>query len=191
MLTPDGHRNEHPLASTSKLKRKSPIKKTTSSTESHSSLSKFLMAFTKTHQGKSLEVDCEQETMRLLGPNGQELAHIETHHLVNHLMSLSNSDQSKEWEGTSRHQKTESKIKVLFRIPDGDWEKGKCRGMDSKGFFLEAERIFPVGTPIEIELFLEKDMEASLTCRGGVIWACPHSDQFSNSSGMGIHFTKN
>lgn len=141
---------------------------------------------TKTHVGKSLEVDCNRETITLLGPAGEPLGTVTWESVIEQLLS---QVPPKEPTETRSQARVSLSFQVRYRTPDGNTYEGLASGIGGGGLFIESHEPLPVGTKLFLEFSLPRTSAEWLEARGVVAWVCPKSDQYTFSSGMGISFT--
>lgn len=141
---------------------------------------------TKTHLGKSLEVDCNRETITLLGPGGEQLGTVTWESVIDQLLS---QVPPKEPQETRSQARVSLSFGVRYRTPDGASYEGLAGGIGGGGLFIESHDPLPVGTKLFLEFSLPGATSEWLDAKGVVAWVCPKSDQYTFSSGMGISFT--
>lgn len=141
---------------------------------------------TKTHVGKSLEVDCNRETITLLGPGGEPLGTVTWESVIDQLLSKVPPKEPKETRSQAR---VSLSFHVRYRAPDGQSYEGLASGIGGGGLFIESHEPLPVGTKLFLEFSLPGTSTEWLEAKGVVAWVCPKSDQYTFSSGMGISFT--
>lgn len=141
---------------------------------------------TKTHVGKSLEVDCNRETITLLGPGGEQLGTVTWESVIDQLLS---QDPPKEPKETRSQARVSLSFHVRYRTTDGKSYEGLASGIGGGGLFIESHEPLSVGTKLFLEFSLPGSGTEWLDAKGVVAWVCPKSDQYTFSSGMGISFT--
>lgn len=141
---------------------------------------------TKTHLGKSLEVDCNRETITLLGPSGEPLGTVTWESVIDQLLSHAPAKEPKETRSQAR---VSLSFHVRYRTTDGTSYEGLASGIGGGGLFIESHEPLPVGTKLFLEFSLPGNAAEWLEAKGVVAWVCPKSDQYTFSSGMGISFT--
>ncbi len=165
-----------------------PTDKSDAGLKQHSRAKKMLLAFTKDHRGKAVEVDGERETMRLLGPDGQELGLAESIDIIGRILASVHERDGEPLQGGA--ESTVKRIKVGYRTYRGDQNEATCRGVRPTGLFIETPHMLPVGTLLDIDIFPTNAQQEPCFAKGRVAWVCPNADQFSRSPGMGVEFTE-
>ncbi len=141
---------------------------------------------TKIHVGKSLEVDCNRETITLLGPAGEQLGTVTWESVIDQLLSQVPPKEPKETRSQAR---VSLSFHVRYRTIDGTSCEGLASGIGGGGLFIESHDPLPVGTKLFLQFSLPGTATEWLDAKGIVAWVCPKSDQYTFSSGMGISFT--
>lgn len=143
------------------------------------------VTLTDAHRGKTLEVDCAQETIALRDQAGEPLGTI-TWHAVIELIGAGQLPPDR-----LRAQPRVSFLsKVRYGMPGGQQTESRATGIGGGGLFIESLTPLPIGTDIDLEFTLPERPAQWLKARGIVVWACPKADQYTFSPGMGIRFTK-
>lgn len=141
---------------------------------------------TRAHLGKSLDLDCDRETITLVGPSGEELATLSWELLIDQLLA---QDPPKPEQETRSEERVALSFKVRYRTPEGHVFESRARGIGGGGLYIESDAPLPVGTSLSMDFVLQGATNETLEAKGTVAWICPKSDQYTFSSGMGIQFT--
>jgi type IV pilus assembly protein PilZ len=145
---------------------------------------------TQGHRGKFLEVDCEQETITLLGLEGQQMGTLPWESIIDQILALRPPKSSK----SSKEARTEPRVflsvKVRYSTSEGKRFEGRAGGIGGGGLFIERTSPLPVGTKLKIEFALPERPSEWLEAKGTVAWVCPKADQYTFSPGMGVRFTE-
>ena len=156
-------------------------------------LTKLLVAFTKRHRGKALELDASRDTMRVLGPGGEELAVVNSEVALDHLLGCAPGTTAPAPPGETQPLDQILPRPKPFRVSaqgsDGGEYEGRCPVVRPNGLFLELARVPALGT--ELDMILVRADHASRTVRmkGTVAWACPRGDEFGLAPGVGVTCT--
>ena len=142
---------------------------------------------TKTHLGKSLELDCGRETITLLGPAGEALGTASWEAMINQLLLQMPPSTPPETRSQAR---VALSFRVRDRTPEGEEFEERAAGISGGGLFIENDVPLPIGTKLSMELLLPDTTADWLVAKGVVAWVCPMSDQYTFSPGMGIRFTE-
>lgn len=142
---------------------------------------------TRAHLGKSLEVNCDRETLTLLGPGGDELGTWSWESVINQLLAQATNTQQQDSRSQARVSLT---FKVRYRTPEGNSFEGQAGGIGGGGLFIESSSPLPMGTKLCIEFTLPDSPTEWVEVKGIVAWVCPKSDQYTNPAGMGVQFSE-
>ncbi|MBI4401986.1 MAG: PilZ domain-containing protein [Nitrospirae bacterium] len=147
---------------------------------------KLPVVATKAHQGKTLELDCERETITLLDRAGEQLGTITWESVIDHIRALSEKSRA----GESRSQPRAPLVaKVKYDSTGGYQIESRASGIGGGGLFIESQTLLPIGTSISLEIALPDRPAEWLEAKGVVAWVCPKPDQYTSSPGMGVRFT--
>jgi len=127
------------------------------------------------HKGKALDLDCEQETITLLGFRGEQLGTLTWESVIDQILA-------------SREPKVSLSVKVKYSTPEGKLFESRAGGIGGGGLFIESTAPPPVGTKLTIEFVLPDCPSEWLEAKGAVAWVCPKADQYTFSPGMGVRF---
>lgn len=147
---------------------------------------KLPIVATKTHLGKSLELDCERETLTVFGPSGEELGTLPWESVINQLLAQAAPKESRE---IRRQPRVSLSFQVRYTTPEGNKYESLASGIGGGGLFIESTDPLPVETKISMEFALPHQASEWLMAKGVVAWVCPKADQYTFSQGMGIRFT--
>ncbi len=158
-----------------------------------SGLTKLLFAFTKRHRGKAIELDANQDTMRVLGPRGEELAVVNSDVALDHLLGCAPTtttpaqpEEARPLEDVPPRPKP---FHVSARGNDGREYEGLCPLLGRNGIFLELTRAPAPGTQLDMAIVRSDGALGILRSRGTVTWACQQSDEFGFGPGVGVTCT--
>lgn len=142
---------------------------------------------TKAHKGKSLELDCERETITLLGLAGEPLGTVTWGSVIDLIRATSERSRPVE----SRTQpRVPLVVRVKYGTPEGGQVEGRASGIGGGGLFIESSTPLPIGTHLSLEFALPDHPSDWLEAKGVVAWVCPRMDQYTSSPGMGVRFSK-
>ena len=148
---------------------------------------KLPVVVTKSHKGKTLELDPQRETISLLGPDGEAIGTVSWESVINYIRALGERPRQIE----SRLQPRASlAFSIRYLTPDGRMIEGRASGLGGGGLFIDSLTPLPVGTDLTIEFSLPDGSQDWLKARGTVAWVCPKPDQYAFHPGMGIRFTE-
>jgi len=148
---------------------------------------KLPIRLTKGHEGKSLEVDRERETISLIGPEGESLGTVSWEAVIGCIRGASEKARVIEMRV---HPRVSLQFKVRYKTPEGVQLEGQASGIGSGGLFIESTAPQPKGTRFSLAFALPDRSAEWLEAKGEVAWICPQRDQYTASPGMGIKFTE-
>lgn len=147
---------------------------------------KLPVIVTKGHQGKTLEVDPQRETITLLGSDGQTLGVVGWGAIIEYIASLQPETRPSE----ARLQPRVSLMaKVRYLAPDGTQVESRASGIGGGGLFIESATPLAVGTALTVSFSLPDRPDEWLDAKARVAWVCPKPDQYTFFPGMGVRFT--
>lgn len=142
---------------------------------------------TEAHQGKTLEVDRENETISLIGSSGETLGTVTWASLIEHICASQAQEALRE---TRQHPRASLLSKVRYRTATGGAQtESRATGVGGGGLFIESTSPLAVGSEIELEFTLPDRSGDWFKARGSVAWVCPKPDQYTFAAGMGIRFS--
>jgi uncharacterized protein (TIGR02266 family) len=147
---------------------------------------KFHVVATKAHQGKSLELDVKQETITLLGPDGQSLGTVTWGAIIDYIGFSQQQARANEARTQPRVSLT---AKVRYMAPNGSQVESRATGVGGGGLFIESTSPLAVGTELTVSFSLPDRPGEWMEGKGRVAWVCPKPDQYTFFPGMGMRFT--
>ncbi|HYM37580.1 MAG TPA: PilZ domain-containing protein [Nitrospiraceae bacterium] len=147
---------------------------------------KLPVVATKSHQGKSLELDTKRETIALLGSEGQVLGVVGWGAIIDYISFSQQQAPSTEARTQPRVSLT---AKVRYLAPNGSQVESRATGVGGGGLFIESTAPMAVGTEFTISFALPDRSAEWLEAKGKVAWVCPKADQYTFFPGMGVRFT--
>lgn len=148
---------------------------------------------TEAHRGKTLAVDCAQETISLLASSGESLGTVTWQAVIEQIRPAVHPYPSAEPpspEQMRAHPRASFLSKVRYWMAGGQPAESRATGIGGGGLFIESLTPLPTGTDLDLEFTLPERPTQWLKARGSVVWVCPKADQYTFSPGMGIRFTK-
>ena len=142
---------------------------------------------TKTHLGKSLEVDCDRETLTLYSPAGEELGSLPWEYVINQVLIQAKPTEQKE---SRTHPRVSLSFHIRYITPEGNQYESVAGRIGAGGLFIESTAPLQSGTKISMEIMLPGDPSERVKAKGEIAWVCPKADQYTFSPGMGVRFTE-
>lgn len=141
---------------------------------------------TEGHRGKSLEVDCDLETITLLDERGQMVGSISWSSVVK-LIKTSGEDQA--FLNSRDHPRAPLAVKVRYATKDGKKFESLTGGLSGGGLFIESSSPLPQGSELTIEFSLPDRPEEHLSASARVAWVRTKAERYLLFPGMGVQFT--
>lgn len=141
---------------------------------------------TGAHQGKTLVLNCDRETITLVGPGGESLGTMSWGAIIDFI-------QGADGQAPARHFRTQPRaplaIKVRCITSDGRQFDSLTGGIGGGGLFIESSAPLPVGTTIAVEFALPDRPSERLRATGRVVWVRTRPERQVLFPGMGVEFT--
>lgn len=138
------------------------------------------------HQGKMLELDCDQETLTILDTQGQSMGVVSWDSLIEWVKSSAEMDEARH---VRAHPRAPLAVKVHYSTPGGKEFDGLTGGIGGGGLFIESSMPLPVGSELNINFSLPDRPLDRIQASGKVCWVRAKPDRFTLYPGMGIQFT--
>ncbi len=139
------------------------------------------------HQGRSMEVDSETETITVLGPDGKKLGTLPWESVIDHIVASTFDARMKK---ARKQPRIPLSVKVWYRTPEGKHFESLTEGIGGGGLFIESSTQFPTGTEIEVEFSLPDHPAERLRAKGEVVWVRTKPERYTFFPGMGVKFTQ-
>jgi uncharacterized protein (TIGR02266 family) len=147
---------------------------------------KFPVTATREHQGKTLGIDCEQETVALYDHKGQQLSVVSWGTLIEHMLSV---DEETRFSHSRSHPRAPLAIKVHCTTGDGKHFDSLTGGVGGGGLFIESSTPLAPGTELTVEFALPDRPNQKFSTRAKVAWTRSKPERYLLFPGMGIQFT--
>ncbi len=147
---------------------------------------RFPVLSTASHQGKSLEVDCDRETFTLFGSVGEPLGTLSWAWLIDRILSNHELDESAH---ARAYPRAPLAIKVTCRTTEGQRFESLTGGIGGGGFFIETSSPLSPGSELELEFALPDQPQQPITAKATVVWRRTKIERVLMFPGMGIQFT--
>jgi type IV pilus assembly protein PilZ len=138
------------------------------------------------HQGKMLELDCDQEIITVLDDQGHLMGSVSWDSFIDWVRSTSQADDSTH---ARVHPRAPLAVKVHYSTKEGKEFDGLTGGIGGGGLFIESSMPLPVGSSVNIQFALPDRPLDTIRASGKVCWVRSKPDRFTLYPGMGIQFT--
>jgi type IV pilus assembly protein PilZ len=139
-----------------------------------------------THQGKMLELDCDQELISVLDTDGHSMGSVTWDSLIEWVKITSEMDESRH---VRAHPRAPLAVKVHYTTLEGKAFDGLTGGIGGGGLFIESSMPLPVGSEVHIQFALPDRPLDTIRASGKVCWVRAKPDRFTLYPGMGVQFT--
>lgn len=141
---------------------------------------------TEGHQGKELDVDCDSETITVLGSSGEFMGTISWGSLVSFVKS---SSEEGLYENSRNFPRAPLAIKVHYTTGEGKQFESLTGGVGAGGLFIESSAPLPPGSEITVDFALPDRPTELMQAKGRVAWVRGKVERHLLFPGMGIQFT--
>jgi uncharacterized protein (TIGR02266 family) len=147
---------------------------------------KFPVTMVQGHVGKILEIDCDQETLGLIGEQGQRLGTLGWGTLIERILSV---DEETRFAHSRAHPRAPLAIKVRCTTPDGRQFDSLTGGIGGGGLFIESSTPLAPGTEMSVDFSLPDRPTEKYTAKAKVAWTRSKAERYLLFPGMGVQFT--
>ena len=147
---------------------------------------KFPVTVTQGHEGKALQLDCDQETITLLGQNGELLGTIPWNAVIERILS---TDDESRFAHARAHPRAPLAVKVRYTTPEGKQFDSLTGGIGGGGLFIESSAPLRPGTELSVEFALPDRPWEKLKAKAKVAWTRSKPERYLLFPGMGVQFT--
>jgi type IV pilus assembly protein PilZ len=133
---------------------------------------KFPVTSTATHQGKTLIIDPDRETIEVLDAAGQLLGDVPWGMVIEQVLDGESQDR---FAHCRAH-------------PDGTAFDGLTGGIGGGGFFIESSSPLKQGTELSLEFSLPDRPHEQLRAKAKVAWVRNRPERYLLFPGMGVQF---
>ncbi len=141
---------------------------------------------TEGHQGETLEVDCDQEIMTLVSPQGNLVGSVTWGSVIEHIGLTAKEEAG---ANTRAHPRAPLAVKVRCTTEDGRQFECLTGGMGGGGLFIENGAPLPPGTQLTVEFALPDRPTEVFTAKAKVAWVRSKAERYLLFPGMGVQFT--
>lgn len=146
---------------------------------------KLLVISTAGHQGKSLVIDVEQETINVHDASEQLLGNIPWGAIIERV--LANDDDAR-FAHARAHPRAPLAVKVRYTTPEGKQFDSLTGGVGGGGLFIESSTPLAPGTELFVEFALPDRPWEKLKAKAKVAWTRNKPERYLLFPGMGVQF---
>lgn len=140
---------------------------------------------TADHQGKSLVIDAEQETVNVHDASGQLLGVMPWGAIIERLLA---SDDDARFAHCRAQPRAPLAVKVRYTTPEGKQFDGLTGGVGGGGLFIESSTPLAPGTELSVEFALPDRPWEKLKAKAKVAWTRNKPERYLLFPGMGVQF---
>ncbi len=141
---------------------------------------------TEGHEGKSLEMNADQEVITLHGAGGELLGGLPWRTVIEQILS---SDEDTRFAHARAHPRAPLALKVRYTTPDGKQFDSLTGGIGAGGLFIESSTPLAPGTELSVEFALPDRPWEKHKAKAKVAWARNKPERHLLFPGMGVQFT--
>ncbi|GKS56629.1 hypothetical protein YTPLAS18_01560 [Nitrospira sp.] len=147
---------------------------------------KFPVLSTDAHQGKTLEIDCDRETLTLLGHQGESLGSLTWAWVIDRILSNNEVDA---FAHCRAYPRAPLAIKVACETEDGHRFESLTGGIGGGGLFIESSSPLAPGSELVLEFSLPDSPGRTISAKAKVVWRRHKVERLLMFPGMGLQFT--
>lgn len=134
-----------------------------------------------------MEVDCDRETLTLLGNLGEPLGTLSWAWVIDRILSNNEVD---DYAHSRAYPRAPLAIKVHCRTEDGNRFESLTGGIGGGGLFIETSSPLAPGSEMELEFSLPDQPAERISAKAKVVWRRNKVERLLMFPGMGIQFTE-
>lgn len=138
------------------------------------------------HEGKTLEMNADQEVITLHSATGELLGGLPWGTVIEQILS---SDDDVRFAHARAHPRAPLAVKVRYTTPEGKQFDSLTGGIGAGGLFIESSTPLAPGTELSVEFALPDRPWEKLTAKAKVAWTRNRPERHLLFPGMGVQFT--
>lgn len=147
---------------------------------------KMLIKKSLLHQGKTLELDSESETMMLLSQTGEQQGTVSWEQVIDFIRS---SVEEARFKQVRNYPRSRLAVQIQYRPFNSRSFQSVTGEIGGGGVFIETGTPSHIGEEIRMELLLPDNSTLPIHATGKVSWVRPRSEHYVFFPGMGVQFT--
>ncbi|HMU53568.1 MAG TPA: PilZ domain-containing protein [Nitrospira sp.] len=147
---------------------------------------KFPVTMTPGHDGATLEIDADQESILLHDQHGELLGTLTWQEIIERIMA---TDDAHRFAHARVHARAPLAVKVRYTTPEGKQYDSLTGGIGGGGLFIESSTPLAPGTELAVEFSLPDRPWAKHKAKAKVAWTRNKPERFLLFPGMGVQFT--
>lgn len=146
---------------------------------------KFPVTSTAIHQGKTLIIDPDRETIEVLDASGQLLGDVPWGTVIEQVLD---GESEARFAHCRAYPRAPLAVKVQCTAPDGTTFESLTAGIGGGGFFIESSSPLKSGTELSLEFSLPDRPYERLSAKAKVAWVRSKPERYLLFPGMGVQF---
>lgn len=138
------------------------------------------------HEGKTLEMNADQEVITLHSATGELLGGLPWGTVIEQILS---SDDDVRFAHARAHPRAPLALKVRYATPEGKQFDSLTGGIGAGGLFIESSTPLAPGTELSVEFALPDRPWEKLKAKAKVAWTRNRPERHLLFPGMGVQFT--
>jgi type IV pilus assembly protein PilZ len=147
---------------------------------------RFPVTTTEGHQGKVLEMNADQEGIRLHSATGELLGILSWGAVIEQILA---SDDDVRFAHARSHPRAPLAMKVRYTTPEGRQFDSLTGGIGPGGLFIESSAPLALGTELSVEFALPDRPSEKHKAKAKVAWTRNKPERHLLFPGMGVQFT--
>jgi len=147
---------------------------------------KFPVISTADHQGKSLVIDADLETIIVMDSAGNVLGDMPWGAVIERVLA----DEEDKFEHCRAHPRATLAVKVRCSTPDGQEFESLTGGIGGGGLFIESSSPLALGSELSLEFSLPDRPLEKLNAKAKVVWVRSKPERYLLFPGMGVQFVE-
>lgn len=148
---------------------------------------KLTVISTTDHQGKSLVVDADQETINVYDAAGQLLGNIPWGAIIERVLA---SGEDAQFAHCRSQPRAPLAVKIRYTTPEGKQFDSLTGGIGGGGLFIESGSPQAPGTELTVEFALPDRPWEKLKAKAKVAWTRNKPERYLLFPGMGVQFVE-
>ena len=148
---------------------------------------KFPVTTTEGHEGMVLEMNADQEVVRLYNAKGELFGALSWRDVIEQV--LASSDDDARFAHVRSYPRAPLAVKVLYTTPEGKQFESLTAGIGAGGLFIESSTPLAPGTELSVEFALPDRPWEKHKAMAKVAWTRNRPERHLLFPGMGVQFT--
>ena len=148
---------------------------------------RLTISSTEGHQGKALDVDCDGETITLVGSHGDPIGTVTWRSVIAFIKAAAEEDYL---INARDYPRAPLAVKVRCTTPEGKQFESLTGGLGGGGLFIENSAPLAPGSELTVDFALPDRPSERVTAKAKVAWVRTKPERYLLFPGMGVQFTE-